>query len=156
MRLCSASGVGVLARIVPIDTGAGRHRPPNALLSCFQVNRIKSILLAIVLSVGASGVARGGLPHWQRRLRPPYPSNSYAPETRHYTVVDPVAAETPRVARHSLLSKVPSPGQVLWRQNVEPAPTYPWGWFGARRHVQNADHRRFYGGERDWAYLRGD
>jgi hypothetical protein len=75
---------------------------------------------------------------------------------RHYTVVDPVVVGTPPTTKRLHLSNVPPPGQVLWRQKVEAASTYPWGWFGARRHVQNAQHKRYYGNERDWSNLRGD
>ena len=115
-----------------------------------------SLSLCLTLSLAASNVAWGGLPHWHRRARSTYPSSTYAPETRHYTVVDPVVVGIPKVSKHRLLTKVPPPGQVLWRQNVEAAPTYPWGWFGARRGVQNSEQRRYYGDARDWSILRGD
>jgi hypothetical protein len=110
-----------------------------------------ALLSILVVWLVTSDLAWGGLPHW-RRWRAPYPSDTYAPETRHYTVIDPVVVGTPRNSRHA----VPVPGQVLWRQQVEAMPTYPWGWFGARRPVQNTGHERFYGEARDWSYLRGD
>lgn len=112
--------------------------------------------LCLVALLASSEMAWGGLPHWHRRARATYPSTTYAPEMRHYTVVDPVIVGTPKVSKHSLLAKVPSPGQVLWRQNVEAAPTYPWGWFGARRHLQSSEQQRYYGDARDWSVLRGD
>jgi hypothetical protein len=54
------------------------------------------------------------------------------------------------------LSPAHPPDQVLWQQQVEPIPAYPWGWFGARRHTENFGHRRQLGGEYDWALGRGD
>lgn len=102
--------------------------------------------------------ALAALPHWCRhpRRQVQYPTNTYAPQMRHYTVIDPVAVGTPQAKRHSSTKYASPPGQVLWRQNIEPVPTYPWGWFGARSHVQNSQHFRYYGDARDWGYFRGD
>lgn len=117
-----------------------------------------SFVLAFALAFGARGVATAGLPHWHRHARRqvPYPTNTYAPQMRHYTVIDPTAASRPQTKKHSFMKDPSPPGQVLWRQNVEPVPTYPWGWFGARSHVQNIGHYRYYGDARDWGYFRGD
>jgi hypothetical protein len=115
----------------------------------------KALVVMLAASCGGQ-VAWGGLPHWQRRSPAPYPSDTYAPEMRHYIVVDPVVVGSPAPSKHALANKTPPAGQVLWRQKVEPVPTYPWGWFGARRHLQNAQHTRYYGNARDWSYLRGD
>ena len=111
-------------------------------------------LTACFLLLACASV-QAGLPHWLRRPAAG-PSDTYAPQMRHYIVVDPtvVGAPTPSKDRH--LTKVPPPGQVLWRQNVEAVPAYPWGWFGARRQLQNAGQVRYYHNERDWSYLRGD
>ncbi len=54
------------------------------------------------------------------------------------------------------LSPAPRVDQALWQQQVESVPAYPWGWFGARRHAENTGHRRYLGGEYDWALGRGD
>jgi len=70
----------------------------------------------------------------------------------------------PRVAHHTRVKakakKAIAPAapvdQVLWQQQVEPVPVYPWGWFGARRHTENFGHRRYSGGELDWTLRRGD
>lgn len=119
---------------------------------CFR----HSFLLACAIALYAADFAAAGLPHWHRRRQVPYPTDTYAPEMRHYTVIDPTAAGKPHVKKHSFLKDAQPPGQVLWRQNVEAVPTYPWGWFGARSHVQNIQHTRYYGDARDWAYLRND
>lgn len=118
----------------------------------------RSIVFAFALAFAVDGIAVAGLPHWHRRPRRqvPYPTNTYAPQMRHYTVIDPVAVGTPQSKRHSFLNTASPPGQVLWRQNIEPVPTYPWGWFGARSHVQNIQQYRYYGDARDWGYFRGD
>ncbi|HVA46096.1 MAG TPA: hypothetical protein VNH11_06950 [Pirellulales bacterium] len=118
-----------------------------------MVDRATILVFAYTLICG--GVADAGLPHWARRSQAPYPSDTYAPETRHYIVVDPVVVGTPPVSK-GLMKKVPPAGQILWRQNVEAVPTYPWGWFGARRHWHNTAHQRYYANERDWGYMRGD
>lgn len=119
---------------------------------------IRTVLVALVAASLGGQIAQAGWPHWRRPApqTPTYPSDTYAPQMRHYTVVDPVVVGSPNPSKHALASKVPPAGQVLWRQNVEAVPTYPWGWFGARRHLQNAQHTRFYDDARDWAYLRGD
>ena len=116
----------------------------------------RTALVALVAASLHGGVAQAGWPLWHRRPPAPYPSDTYAPQMRHYTVVDPVDVGTPSPSKHALANKVPPAGQVLWRQKVEAVPAYPWGWFGARRHLQNADHQRFYGDARDWSYRRGD
>lgn len=119
-----------------------------------QFNRRFAIaVFAVCLFTG--GIAQAGLPMWSRRPQAPYPPETYAPETRHYTVIDPVVVSRPQTSRE-FGQNVPPPGQVLWRQKVQPAPTYPWGWFGARRHWHNFEHGRFYGDARDWGYIRGD
>ncbi|HEV3344243.1 MAG TPA: hypothetical protein VG125_27960 [Pirellulales bacterium] len=117
---------------------------------------IRTSLVAILAVSFGGEIARAALPHWQRRPQAPYPSDTYAPEMRHYVVVDPVAAGSPAPSKHALANKTPPAGQVLWRQKVEAVPTYPWGWFGARRHLQNLQHTRQYNDARDWSYMRGD
>lgn len=119
------------------------------------------LLLLFVAGVVLSSAvpAHAGLGDWiRKRLKPAAgPANAYAPEMRHYDVIDPViAAPAPKATKRGPLSYVPPPGQVLWRFQVEPAPTYPWGWFGARRQVQNTQHTRFYDDSRDWTIRRGD
>ena len=119
--------------------------------------RLMFLLAAIAVLLAESSPVEAGLPHWLGRRRAPVASGSmYAPEMRHYVVIDPSAAGMAQPSKAGLLTKVPPPGQVLWAERVEPAPTYPWGWFGARRQVQNAGHMRFYGEARDWATRRGD
>ena len=116
-------------------------------------------LIVAGVMMSAAGPARAGLPNWIRqRLKPAAgPSNTYTPEIRHYNVIDPViAGPAPGPTRHGPLSYVPPPGQVLWRQQLEPAPAYPWGWFGARRQLHNTQHTRFYEDSRDWSIRRGD
>jgi hypothetical protein len=119
-------------------------------------NVIRTLSVALVAASLSGQVALAGWPLWNRRPPPPYPADTYAPQMRHYIVVDPVVVGSPGPSQHALASKVPAAGQVFWRQNVEAVPTYPWGWFGARRHLQNSQHTRFYSNARDWAYLRGD
>lgn len=122
-----------------------------------------SRLLSIAVLAGVvcclASPAKAGLPNWiRRRLKPAAgPTNTYAPETRHYNVINPViAGPAPTATRHGPLNYVPAQGQVLWRQQLEAAPAYPWGWFGARRQVQNTQHTRFYNDSRDWSIRRGD
>jgi len=125
-----------------------------------------SILSRVLSGVFLAGVllclaapAQAGLPNWiRRRLKPAAgPTNTYAPEMRHYNVINPViAGPAPTATKRGPLTYVPPPGQVLWRQQLEPAPAYPWGWFGARRQVQNTQHTRFYDDSRDWSIRRGD
>lgn len=74
-----------------------------------------------------------------------------------------VVASGPRrraAVAHARVKKAVSPAtvpdQVLWQQQVESIPAYPWGWFGARRHTENFGQRRYLGGEYDWALGRGD
>ncbi|HET6879331.1 MAG TPA: hypothetical protein VFI31_04220 [Pirellulales bacterium] len=116
----------------------------------------RTIFFAAAFLLADAAFALAGLPHWHRRRQVPYPSDTYAPQMRHYNVIDPVVVGTPPQRKHSLLKNEPAAGQVLWRQHVEPVPNYPWGWFGARRHVDNAEHIRYYGDAHDWSYLRGD
>lgn len=79
-----------------------------------------------------------------------------------YLTGDPVVV--PYATRHArakarvkqAISPAPAPDQILWQQQVEPVPAYPWGWFGARRHTENFGHRRYLRGELDWSLLRGD
>jgi hypothetical protein len=120
-----------------------------------------SLLLSVTLCLSLSlctTAARGGWPHWRRRPPAPSPSQSdtYAPQMRHYNVVDPVGVAAPTTLRHGHLKNALPPDQVFWRQKLEAVPAYPWGWFGARRHVHNSEQTRYYGNERDWSYLRGD
>ncbi len=116
----------------------------------------KMLLTAFAILFAGSGVAWAGLPHWHRQKRHPYPPDTYAPQMRHYNVIEPVVVGKPPVAKHAFLKNTPPAGQVLWRQHVEAVPTYPWGWFGARRHVENAAHVRFYDNQRDVSFMRGD
>lgn len=118
----------------------------------------RSLLLAGALLLAAQGISVAGLPHWHRHARRqvPYPTDTYAPQMRHYTVIDPVVAGTPQTKKHAFRKNISPPGQVLWKQTIEPAPTYPWGWFGARSHVQNIQHYRYYGDARDWGYFHND
>ena len=116
-----------------------------------QSNLLRIAVTLCCLLTG--GIAQGGLPHW-RRPQAVYPPDTYAPETRHYNVVEPVVVGRP--SAKEMGGNVPPPGQVLWRQKIEAAPTYPWGWFGARRHWHNIQHRRYYGDARDWGYVHGD
>jgi hypothetical protein len=117
----------------------------------------RTVLLSLALLLAVSSAASAGLPHWRRRREVPYPTNTYAPQVRHYTVIDPTVVGTPPPKRkHAFLKETSPPGQIVWRQQVQSVPTYPWGWFGARAQVQNLQHIRFYGNERDWSYFRGD
>lgn len=118
----------------------------------------RRLLFASAFVLAAQGIALAGLPHWHRhpRRQVPYPTDTYAPEMRHYTVIDPAVVSTPQTKKHGFGKNELPPGQVLWRQNIEPVPTYPWGWFGARSHVQNVNHYRYYGDARDWGYFRSD
>lgn len=118
----------------------------------------RSLVLAFAFALATQGVAVAGLPHWRRpaRRQVPYPPDTYAPQMRHYTVIDPVAVSSPQASAHSHMKDPSPPGQVFWRQNIEAVPTYPWGWFGARSHIQNIGHHRYYGDARDWGYFRGD
>ncbi|MGH7134488.1 MAG: hypothetical protein ACREHD_02045 [Pirellulales bacterium] len=116
----------------------------------------RAVLLAFALLLAVSSTASAGLPHWRRRREVPYPTTTYAPQMRHYTVIDPTVVGTPPKRKHAFLKETSPPGQIVWRQQVQAVPTYPWGWFGARSHIQNLEHKRFYGNERDWGYFRGD
>ena len=119
--------------------------------------RLLLSLAAIAVVLAEASAAQAGLPNWLGRRRAPVASGSmYAPETRHYVVIDPSPAGMAQPRKTGMLTKVPPPGQVLWAQRVEPAPTYPWGWFGARRQVQNTGHLRFYGEASEWGTRRGD
>jgi hypothetical protein len=134
-----------------------------------------------VLLVGGLGEPARALPHWNPR--PAGPATAYRPEMRHFVVVSPTpvvhagvplaaagapvgteavveppaALPSPPPARRlHHAARAASPPPLLWRQQIEPVPEYPWGWFGARRHTANTGHRRYYGGEFDWSLRRGD
>lgn len=124
-----------------------------------QPSRWLSPIIVVGAFLVVASPARAGLKQWIRsRLKPAAgPTNTYAPEMRHYNVISPViAGPAPKPTKRGLLTDVPPPGQVLWRQQLEPAPTYPWGWFGARRQTHNTNHTRFYNDSRDWSIRRGD
>jgi hypothetical protein len=116
----------------------------------------RTIALAVAFLLACEGLTSAALPHWHRRRQVPYPSDTYAPQMRHYNVVDPVVVGAPPRKRHSFLKNEPAPGQIVWRQHVEAVPNYPWGWFGARRSNDNIEHVRYYRNARDWSILRGD
>ncbi len=116
-------------------------------------------VVLVIVAASLAAPAQAGLPNWiRRRLKPAAgPTNTYLPETRHYNVISPViAGPAPKTTQRGPLTYVPAQGQVLWRQQLEAAPAYPWGWFGARRQVQNTQHTRFYNDSRDWGIRRGD
>jgi len=86
--------------------------------------------------------------------RPPSVSSIAAPLAPQ-PMIEPGAGLPPaRHRRHVARKAAPAP--LLWQQQVESVPEYPWGWFGARRHTANTGHRRFLGGEFDWSLRRGD
>jgi hypothetical protein len=119
--------------------------------------RLLLSLAVIACLLAMSPAAHAGLPHWLVRRRATVATGTkYAPEMRHYVVVDPSVASMAQPSKAGMVTRLPPEGQVLWSERVEPAPTYPWGWFGARRQVQNVGHVRFYGEARDWGTRRGD
>jgi hypothetical protein len=104
-----------------------------------QFNLSRSIIAAIV---GCACLFPAGevSARWHRLLPSPQksPTAGYTPKTPHFATVSPTPMANP--AAHG----------ELWQFQNQPAPVYPYGWFGARSTPQFWSHARYYGDARDF------
>ena len=78
----------------------------------------------------------------------------YAPRVDRYIVVDPAPA-APDYTQGPHGHHQAAASQPLWTRRDDPAPVYPYGWFGARAATNNWSHTGYYNNYVDQRILRG-
>jgi hypothetical protein len=114
-----------------------------------------AVVIGLMLA-GTAGIAEAGYPILSRFTRTA--DGPYQPQVRRFTVVDPTpVAPQLSVGRHGHVvgAHRHQSDTTLWARREADAPSYPYGWFGARHSTEYSSRGSYYDDYEQTAILRG-